>query len=625
MKSINKLFGIFGVLCVLLGISACSEEAKYTPAEMLTNAQIYFPTTMSSQVDLKNDGTSFDIEVSRVKSDDAISVALSAVDESGMFTIPASVSFAAGEEVAKITIGYDPAELGFDAYKPITLTINDETLTTPYGTSSYTFKAGIPSPWISLGKATFMDGFLFANAYQVELQQNELEPSMYRLVDPYSQGIKAEGVPSEGGQTDFLTFQLLKKGDKLGDVEITNDGLVYFLSASTGYFYTNDGINKDVYIYHPSAFTKFQAESDWMYSSVKMTKEDGSPAVVQLAPYYYIDGVGGWNYTQKDDVIKIIFPGVVIKDYSAEVTYQGRFTNVEGDNFAVTEIELGEDVESAKVAMVSGDDINAAVAGIVDGSIESMEITAGGTVNIPSSYNGLCSVVVVTYAEGEAQEAGSASFEFSAGTDTWTSLGMAQYTEAIVGPAYKADPVTYEVEVQENTASPGLYRLVNPYGAAYPYNEEGDWDASRNYYLVINAQDPEGVYIDMQNTGLNWGDGNFYIYSLAANFLAGGNSLEDVKAGGYCGTLVNGVITFPAKTLLFGFMEAADDLYYADVNGAFKLVLPGATETSTMRVIAKSSVLKENTITRKVLENKKKISERFLKYGMVNTRVERLK
>ncbi len=49
---------------------------------------------------------------------------------------------------------------------------------------------------------------------------------------------------------------------------------------------------------------------------------------------------------------------------------------------------------------------------------------------------------------------------------------------------------TYMVEVEESMTQPGLYRLVNPYGAAFPYNEPGDYDADNNYYLTINAVDP---------------------------------------------------------------------------------------------------------------------------------------
>lgn len=617
MKPINKLCGIFGALCVLLGFSACTEEADYTPAELLANAQVYFPTTMPEQVDLKNDATSFVVELHRVKTDEAATVSLSAVDESKLFTIPTSASFAAGENVANITISYDPAVLGFDSYKAITLAIADETYTTPYGTGSYSFKAGIPSPWTSLGMATFTDTFIFGGSYQVELQQNELDPSSYRLVDPYSEALEKEAIPTKGEQSPYLVFKVLKVGDKLNDIDITIDGLVHFTSACTGFYNTSSDYNTNVDIHHPSDFAKFQTEDIWKFSCVKLRKEsDNTPAIVQLAPFYYMEGIGGWDNTQKNGMITIVFPGVVIKDYSAKVVYNGRFTNVGGDNFAVANITLGKDVETAKVAMVEGDDINAAVSGILNGSLETIDVTASGTVNILSNNNGLSSIVVVTYADGEEQEAGFASFEFSAGTNRWNSLGMATYTDDIVGPAYEEDPIAYNVEIQENATESGIYRLVNPYGEAFPYNKAGDWDASKNYYLVINAQDPEGVYIDMQNTGLNWGNGNFYVYSMAANYLAGGKSLEEIKALGVCGSLVDGVITFPAKALLFGFIEEGDDLYYANNNGAFKVILPGTKNTPQAK---NRMTVGKTRVSSKTLQKGKAVSEKQLRYGLATS------
>lgn len=616
MKPINKLCGIFGALCVLLGFSACTEEADYTPAELLANAQVYFPTTMAEQVDLKNDATSFVVELHRVKTDEAATVSLSAIDESKLFTIPTSASFAAGENVASITISYDPAVLGFDSYKAITLAIADEIYTTPYGTGSYSFKAGIPSPWTSLGLATFSDTFIFGGSYQVELQQNELDPSSYRLVDPYTEALKTEEIPTEDAQSPYLVFKVLKKGDKLKDVDITIDGLVHFTSACTGFFNTANDYNKNIDIHHPSDFTKFQTEDTWTHSYVKLRKSDDTPAIVQLAPYYYMEGLGGYDYTTKDGMITIVFPGVVIKDYSAEVAYKGRFTNADGDNFAVADITLGTDVETAKVAMIEGDDVDAAVSSILNGSLEAIDVTASGTINIPSNNNGLCSIVVVTYADGKKQEAGFTSFEFSSGTNRWNSLGMATYTDDIVAPAYQADPVTYKVEVQESATEPGIYRLVNPYGEAFPYNEAGDWDASKNYYLVINAQDPKGVYIDMQNTGLNWGDGNFYVYSMAANFLAKGKTLEEIKAAGVCGSLTEGVITFPAKALLFGFIEESGDLYYANNNKAFEVVLPGTKNTPQAK---KMMTADKTRVSSKTLQKGKAVSEKQLRYGLATS------
>ena len=117
--------------------------------------------------------------------------------------------------------------------------------------------------------------------------------------------------------------------------------------------------------------------------------------------------------------------------------------------------------------------------------------------------------------------------------------------------------------------------MVNPYGEAYPYNEPGDWNDSQNHYLVINAQDPKGVFIDQQKMGVDWGQGALIVSSLAANYMGQGATLEQVKAEGVCGSLTDGVITFPVKSLLCT-LESKDSFYYGNINGAFKVVLPEA-------------------------------------------------
>jgi hypothetical protein len=158
----------------------------------------------------------------------------------------------------------------------------------------------------------------------------------------------------------------------------------------------------------------------------------------------------------------------------------------------------------------------------------------------------------------------------------WESLGMATYREDIVTTFFNAENIVYEVEIERNVETPGLYRLVNPYGAAYPYNDEGEYDTSENHYMVIDAQDPEAVTIQQTYTGMNWGYGEFIVWSLADYYLNQGVTAEEIAAEGYFGKLENGVITFPTRTLLIAMTEYEDgDLYYANTNGLFAVALPG--------------------------------------------------
>lgn len=94
--------------------------------------------------------------------------------------------------------------------------------------------------------------------------------------------------------------------------------------------------------------------------------------------------------------------------------------------------------------------------------------------------------------------------------------------------------------------------------------------------MVINMEDPEGVYFERHYSGMNWGYGEFIFLSMAGYYLEKGNPLEAIKAAGYCGTFVDNVVTFPAGTLLVGMTDYNGGGLYAGGTGAFKLDLSTA-------------------------------------------------
>lgn len=423
MKSINKLFGIFMALCLLLGGAACTDEVEYTGAELQNANQPYFPTNLASKIDLSADATSFTVEVSRLATGTELTVDLvKSGDDAGLFTVPATATFAADAMTAAITIGYDPAKFELDVYNPLTITIATEGLDNPYSSNTYSFTAGIPAPYETIGEATFADAGYFTDTFfKVELQQNSVDASLYRLVNPYATVLKALNVASSAAQSPYLTFKLLKPGDVVGDVTISSTGLVLFEDCNTGY--THPTYGEDLYLLHPSRFTgNFQNEAMWTYNKVVSYKEDGSPAIVQLAPYYFLMGQsGGWNYTQADGAITIVFPDVVITDYSVSMSYEGSFTDPNGANYVLANVNLGTDVFEARLALVSANtDVESAVAGIIDGSIETTNVRENGQVQLLSAGNGTYYLVAVTYSRDEsgveeAQEASYIDFIHSAG------------------------------------------------------------------------------------------------------------------------------------------------------------------------------------------------------------------
>ena len=185
--------------------------------------------------------------------------------------------------------------------------------------------------------------------------------------------------------------------------------------------------------------------------------------------------------------------------------------------------------------------------------------------------------ITITIDDDYATPYGNASETFSVGMPApWESLGNCTFVEDFMTTFYSVGNDPYEVEIEENSVTPGYYRLVNPFGAAYYWNEEGDWDDSQDWYLEIHAEDPDGVYIYCQETGMDWGYGNVVVGSLAGYYMMEkGYTLDEVKESGYTGTLVDGIITFPYATLLIKMPDYYDGYYYANYNSAFMVALPG--------------------------------------------------
>lgn len=183
--------------------------------------------------------------------------------------------------------------------------------------------------------------------------------------------------------------------------------------------------------------------------------------------------------------------------------------------------------------------------------------------------------VQITIPESQAYMYGTPQMTFTLGILDdlrWLTLDEpAVYTDGFLSSTFGFGAYSWEVQIQKKVGSAGLYRLVDPYGDCSPLYDPSEYDPSQPYYLEINANDPTGVYIPMSAIGLDWGYGPISCWSAASRYLEAGNSLAAIKNAGYCGTLVDGVITFPNKAL---FTVMGSSIYYANANDAFKVVLP---------------------------------------------------
>lgn len=169
----------------------------------------------------------------------------------------------------------------------------------------------------------------------------------------------------------------------------------------------------------------------------------------------------------------------------------------------------------------------------------------------------------------------------------WDELGTCLYTDYFVGTFFGVGDDTYELQISENSLTPGLFRILNPYGEAYPYNDPGDWDDSKDYYMYINATNPKQVFI-CDNTGapaffysgLDWGYGEFVMTTFASYYLRQG---DEASAAQYYGFYEDGVIYLPGSSTLCAMMDyQGGGLYSRSFNGPAQfIVMPGVVLADT--------------------------------------------
>jgi hypothetical protein len=154
-------------------------------------------------------------------------------------------------------------------------------------------------------------------------------------------------------------------------------------------------------------------------------------------------------------------------------------------------------------------------------------------------------------------------------------LGKATIREGLI-TGYQQNPtgIEWEVEVYTKETTPGWYYFKDAYISA-PFNQ--GWEQNKGWdmipsgsYLTINAENPARVYMPFQNLGCNWSYGWMYAGSIAPEAgITGGTPTY--------GTLVDGVISFPANSMAFAETEYNNGaLSVSNTEGMFRICLPGA-------------------------------------------------
>lgn len=508
MKVTNILYSAVASLLLMAGVSSCEEMADYVAADKLSSAQVYFGSDESNVVDLNLAKSDTFFVVRRANTNGAVEIPLNITNKSKRVRVADKVTFEDGSAEGKIKIEYDPKAIVVNEYDTISISIGDESVKTPYGSSEIEIYVGLCENWKRLGIGGFYD-YMFdqdGSFKSCVVEQSELDTHKYRVVNPY------KGYFSSSESSKYFVFHLYSKGEQVTENFVAPfDGWGYFDELNSGYYYSD----LESYIYPCNPFCMKGVTDDILaLNGVKNFQKDGTPGLVSFTAKYFLrefeDGNKGFVYTEYDGAIKVLMPGYELADYSAAIEYVGRFYAADDKARAVVNVKLGADVNKAVAGVVAG---KPSVEGILAAIANGTEIEASGSYKIPFPENaeaGKYYVYVVTYgADGETEEAFAVdqfnyAGEGGAVEETWTpaSIGTWSYKTLFYS---NDDGSLYE------QAGLTLYQSDQ---VANHYKIAGLWDGKADFYFTV--EEDGSLVFDPQSTNLKESaDGEaFYIRNL---------------------------------------------------------------------------------------------------------------
>lgn len=420
----NKLFrNILFLSSLTLVLAACQEE-KVEPGEKDLDGcyGVYFPA-QEKAVKLVLDPaepTSTKITVMRKNSEGEITVPVTVADTSKLFKFT-PITFKDGQAETTIDVTFDGIGIG-NTYLA-SLTIEDPAYASKYNSNPISIDVKVlREKWNNLGVGTWVEHgvFNFKAPENVIIHQNDLNKTKYRIYMRYPNPEKEgeEYALYSSKSDEYLSLRLLKSGEvlksKTEELKVDKDGLVLFDIFDTGIPYDTGAPN--IWFVHP--FNLSKPVNLWYYNKVISYQKDGvTPAGIQLAPYYYINGLGAIDRSQEDGIITIVFPGAVLTDYTINVSVG---ETVDGE--IPVEFALGADVATAKYAVYEGELSKAAAErhanAIVKGDEESKVVPETGAVSLTLDKSGVYSLVAVSLDDkNEFQKSAVSTFNYVAKGD----------------------------------------------------------------------------------------------------------------------------------------------------------------------------------------------------------------
>ena len=535
----NKIFRyakIAVAALVTVAMAACTSDYEYDTPEALKGAQVYFSNTLPSKIEVNKESGNFDVTLSRQNTEGELTVPLMfTADEGNIYTVPSTVTFADGEATANIHITFNPDDLVYGNYVGGTISFDADNLSTPYGATSYQFKAGASAyEDVEGGKGKFRDGLISALygievlEYDVQIQQDAHTPGIYRVVAPYGQ-------KGWSGANPWYTAFDENESNTDMIIDATDPDFVYI----KGTFNTGVTLNSSDGVLSAISYVQYLLDKGNSLDLIKSempelfgTFKDGVFTFPAKSILLYFGSGGDLYYGNTDGMLRVAMPGVVLKDYSVGVEYLGRMTDINDKDNAVFNLTFGADVTTVKYALVKeGEDLDKTASGIIDGSVEATEISEAGRVEVPFEESGNYYLVTVSYENGEAKGADATPITLKSSKDAEEQFEEVAYgvftlgVEDISGPFFPKEgpmgcfleklggtsPYPSEATLLQSKSDPTHFRITPWLNEGYDFDftwnkETGVISVSNNNSGVTGNEAGDKIIVDDVATIIGYPD-----------------------------------------------------------------------------------------------------------------------
>ena len=569
---LHKIASLLIGAVVALGAWSCTDEVKPEPNPGFAGDGVYFSTSESTEFDIQPETTELTYVIYRDKDGDDLTVELNPVvldeegaDASAVISVPATVSFVKGEKTAALKMAVDYSKVVAEMVYTINLSLPEE-IQNPYGDKEVILEASY-APWT--------DFEVLPNQCVVTLTG-----ILSSVLDEYDQVV---GVRHSMVNENIVQYYI---PSPFSDVDIS-----FLIRMDLTDKFVNQNGDEVLHCTMATIETPLQTGSgplamsdlDDFISKVvpNASPEDHIALVEKNGGFSYFDPVKGLFALDIADHVVGDYSGSWFgcqynyiqlggyKDYSIEFN---KLYNIVDDN--KNEQVVIQAYRSSDVASFSCDVLPGALdKEQVDAAAEAIkadpdaEVYSDQTVYLTYSLEeeGTYTLVAVGY-DGEHNEIMRTSYQFDYATvqaaNPWKKVGEAGLTDAIVCSYYNVEVLTWDVQVEESTETPGVYRVVNPY-LNWEYNiaNKGELVEAGDHYMIIDASDPDYVHLEYSNLGvvMNSRYGAMAAWNLADYLIEQGQATEEAaKRAGMYGVMSEGVITFPTGTLLGIFTKSGN-------------------------------------------------------------------